>query len=308
MEQVLKQLRRNIFGLPANLPNKFYTPLNATTPKLKETNYYYLQGYQAALENTDADVLGRWLTTVPAEFSGFAAEGIGTGLTLLDYLTPWRRYRLQAFLDGPGAPHLIMVYGGIGFPFAWLHHISWWPFEIIDTPLRWLVINGYGFCMGFSAGDVYVKKQARPISLSGYEHRAFDQGLARSFWFVTETDIEQIAQIINTFLPTRHVDLWRGVGLACALAGGGNQQTIEKLKAVATPYLPQLAQGAANAAMVRHLGHNPAEHTDLACRVLCHMSAADAAKLALAATENLPPDGVNPAFEICLQRIEAHFT
>ena len=67
-----------------------------TNPALKAADDYTRQGLFVALEDTDVNALRDWLTTVPPEVAGFAAEGVGIGLTLLDYFTPWRRYRLQA--------------------------------------------------------------------------------------------------------------------------------------------------------------------------------------------------------------------
>ena len=59
-----------------------------------------------------------------------------------------------------------------------------------------------------------------PDHIDGYMKRAFDQGLARSLWFVKKADVRVIKETISTFSADRHADLWSGVGSACAYTGG----------------------------------------------------------------------------------------
>lgn len=307
MEQLYSQLNQNIFSSSANRSSWFHQSFNFKSPNLEAIKTYYFQGCNIALKGANPTRLDQWLVTIPPEFAGFAAEGISTGLTILDYATPWRRYRLQAFLTGPGAPHIYMACAGAGLAFAWFHHFSRWPLDLLDSILRWFVFDGYGFNEGVINWDLYGKKQARPITLVGYEYRAFDHGLGRSIWFKMDADVTQIPHTIKTFDHTRQGDLWKGVGIACSLAGGVTRPAIETLKSAAGPYQSRLAQGAVCAAHARQVGGNPVEHTDLACRILCGMPAEDAANIALTALDNLPPDGNNPAYEIWMQRIEAKF-
>jgi uncharacterized protein YuzE len=58
------------------------------------------------------------------------------------------------------------------------------------------------------------------------------------------------------------------------------------------------------AAQVRVRGGNPAAHTELACRLLCGLSAAETAALTDETLIDLPPDGEIPAFEIWRRRIQ----
>jgi hypothetical protein len=61
------------------------------------------------------------------------------------------------------------------------------------------------------------------------------------------------------------------------------------------------------AAKARQQVGNPASHNDIACEVLCGLSSKEAAHLADLALQNLPTDGVEPAYEIWRQRIEEQF-
>src|ERR1039457_1019400 len=84
--------------------------------------------------------------------------------------------------------------------------------------------------------------------VAGSPRRAFDQGLGRSLWFVEGADASRIAAAISSFPKARQPDLWSGVGLACAYAGGRDQAHLELLRETAGPYVAQVAQGAAFAA------------------------------------------------------------
>lgn len=230
-------------------------------------------------------------------------------LTLLDHLMPWRignlGSRLQSFLVGPGAVHIYMVHVGAGWAFARLPWRIRWPPQWLDPLLGWLAVDGYGFHQGYFAWPRYIRKQIRPANLSGYAGRVFDQGLGRSLWFVEGATVPQIVHTIAEFAPGRHADLWSGVGLACAYAGGVDEEQIINLRSAAGPFLSCLAQGAAFAAKARQRAANPAPHTDLTCQLFCGIAADTAASITDHALTNLPEDGREPAYEVWRQRIQS---
>jgi hypothetical protein len=98
--------------------------------------------------------------------------------------------------------------------------------------------------------------------------------------------------------------LWSGIGLACAYAGGVDGEAIQVLVAASKKYRPQLAQGAAFAAKTRQLAGNPAGHTELACQIICNVSAENAAQITDAALMDLPGEDAQPAYEVWRHRIQ----
>ncbi len=288
----------------------FHEGATVARHRLEQSGRTFLQGYHAALEKDDLKTLNLRLSSMDLEFRGFAFEGAAMGLALLDSLTPWRKNRWQAFVRGPGAAHMYMVHVGVGWVIArlpWLRRQIERPLERLDPLLRWLAIDGYGFHEGYFHWPRYVRDQAISDRLTGYARRAFDQGLGRSLWFVEGADVGRIPATIETFDSTRHADLWSGVGLACAYAGGIDRAAVELLRTAAGEFLPQLAQGAAFAAKARQKAGNPVPHTELACQVFCNMSANEAASITDAALENLPPDHLEPSYEVWRRRIQAQF-
>ena len=302
----IARLRRRLFGLsPDQVTFRvrgFHEGEAAVRVRLERVGEVFLHGYHAALEETDADALALHLGSVENELSGFAFEGAAMSLALLDLLALQKR-RWRRFAYGPGSAHIYMVHVGYGWALARLRRRVERPPSWLDPLLGWLVIDGYGFHEGYFYPQRYVVERTVPTRLSGYARRVFDQGLGRSLWFVEGADVIRIPQVIGAFPPSRQADLWSGVGLACAYAGGVDRLSIQALRDAAGRHRLQMAQGAAFAAKARQRAGNPAWHTELACEVLCGTPAEQAARWTDAAQEGLRPDGPRPMYEVWRLRI-----
>lgn len=274
--------------------------------RLEAIGTTFLLGYNAAIEERDLSMLVKQLNSIDGEVRGFAFEGAAMGLTLLDGLAPWGRSRLPGFIAGPGASHVYMVHVGMGWAIA---RLPWLRFNLKKYLQRlhplfcWLTLDGYGFHEGYFNWPRYVEKQQVPRRLSAYALRAFDQGLGRSLWFVEGADVERIGVTIEKFAPSRRADLWSGIGLACAYAGGASANAIEAVRKAAASHSPHLAQGAAFAAKARQLAGNPVDHTEMACRILAGLPASQAAAITDEALKDLPVDSKQPAYEVWRERI-----
>ena len=273
--------------------------------RLERVGTEFLAGYHAGLEESSVAALAiRLNSTVEAGYRGFAFEGAAMSLTLLDRLH-LARSRFGEFLQGPGEPHIYMLHVGAGWAVArlpWLRRDPLRATRRFDPLLRWLALDGYGFHEGY-----FHWPRVSPL-LAGYAQRAFDQGLGRSLWFVESMDPGRIAATIDSFPLARRPDLWAGVGLACAYAGGGSFESACRLRDAATGEWMHLAQGAAFAAEARRRAGNPSEEGDIACRALCGMPANEAAAIAREEMAGLPRDGETPAYEIWRGRIRDRMT
>jgi len=267
----------------------------------------FVRGYHAALE-IDPPALAERLDLEPVAARGWAYEGAGMALTLLDILTGWRQGRLRRLLAGAGDDHLYIVHVGAGWVLGRLPISPSRLLARLDPVAGWLALDGYGFHEGFFHTRTAVACQRVPRKLSGYARRGFDQGLGRSLWFVAGADAGRIAAAVAAFPRERRPDLWSGVGLACGYAGGISAEEIDELRRAAGPCVPELAQGVAFAAEARErAGHTPGS-TELACQILCATSAAAAAAVVRAAGRDLPPDGEVPAFEVWRRRIQSRLS
>ena len=275
--------------------------------RLEHIGATFLVGYNAAIDRDGPAATASHLETVDLEMRGFAYEGASMGFALMDYLLPWKKDRLRAFLDGPASAHAYMVYVGAGWALARLHRSIGPVIRSLDPMVRWLVVDGYGFCEGFFNWRKYVVDRAAPRGVNGYARRAFDQGLGRCLWFVECAEADRIVATIGRFRTSRRSDLWSGVGLAATYAGGVDRNVLENLRARSGEYRLALAQGAVFAAKARQRAGNPAEHTELACQVFCGASADVTARVADDTMETSGSNGTEPAYELWRRRIQSRF-
>ena len=303
-----RRFRRLLFGLApdeASFARRGFRGVGeAAQAKLEQIGAIFLHGYHATLDDPSPSALVPRLEQVESEIRGFAYEGAAMSLALLDCLTPWDGSRIERFLKGGAGHHIYMVYVGMGWAWARLRRRSEPLLTRFDPLLCWLAVDGFGFHEGFFHGPRFIERQ-KPPHLAGYAARAFDQGLGRSLWFVEGAGVERIIARLRQFPTARQSDLWSGVGLACAYAGGVDRASLERLKDAAGPYLPQVAQGVVFAAQARKRAGIPAPHTALACEVLCRRRAPEAASLADEAERQLDAaEGELPRYESWRHRIQ----
>jgi hypothetical protein len=197
-----------------------------------------------------------------------------------------------------------MMHVGLGWALARLRRSVGPQLAQLDSLLGWLVVDGYGFHEGYFNWPRYVEQRAMPTNLQGYALHVFDQGLGRSMWFVKGADVAAIARAVNAFPAARHDDLWSGVGLACAYAGGCGRGAVESLLARAKGHFPALAQGVAFAAKTRRRAANLTAHTEIVSRLICGLSADSLAAITDAALEHLSEEDGLPAYEVWRRRIQ----
>jgi len=309
---LLGQARRRFLGLSpteASFTKRgFVAREDEARRRLEQIGVTFLSGYHAALEETTFIRLARRLSMVESDLRGFAFEGAATGLALLDCVTPWRKDRWRTFTERIAEPHIYMMHVGLGWALARLRRSLTPHLAQLDSLLGWLVVDGYGFHEGYFSWPRYVEQQTMPTQLNGYERHVFDQGLGRSVWFVKGADVAAIASAINAFPFARRDDLWSGVGLACAYAGGCGRGAIQSLRTAAHAHLPALAQGVAFAAKTRHRAANLNIHTETVCRLICGHSAETVAAITDAALDDLREENGLPAYEVWRRRIQDKLT
>lgn len=309
-------IRRALFGIPlaeTTFARRGFQPTtSAAQARLEGIGATFVEGYHAALEDDDPHRLADRLNDVAPTLRGFAFEGAGMGLAIADFAAPWRASRWRAFVDGPGDPHRYVVHVGLGWALARLPFGAARTLARVDPLLRWLVLDGYGFHQGYFHAERFITRLETPLAQGGwaqdaYAGRALDQGLGRSLWFALGGDVARVTAQIETFPPDRRADLWSGIGLATAYAGGVDQSGLETLLWAAGRNWTHVVQGTAFAAKaMARAGASPA-HTALACDVVCDLSVEAAAGITDDALVDLSADDAVPAYETWRARIRQRF-
>jgi enediyne biosynthesis protein E3 len=304
---IFGKVLRPLFGVSREEATAFGEGDSKAALRLETVVDMVTKGCHMALQTSDFDTLMSRLHAVEPELRGYAYEGTGTGLMALDCLLPWKN-RTKAFIDGPGSPYIYALHIGAGLALARLRRRPEKFLARLDPVVGWIALDGYGFHEGFFSRQRYVEEQVVPKHLSRYGRRVFDHGIGRSIWFVAGANVEQVAATVATFAEERRADIWSGVGLGCGYTGGVDRAALQTLVRVVGPYRSQLAVGVAIGAHARKLAGSPASYAELACDVVCGISYDTAAHLVEIAYQDLPTDGVKPAYEIWRQRIEAQVT
>lgn len=257
---------------------------------LESAGNAFLDGFAVAAATPSSDSAAAGLEQLSAPVRGFAYEGAGMALAVLETMRPVKG-QLHRFLTGPGSAHIYMAYVGVGWGLARLPKALWRrPVAAVSDPvLGWLVLDGYGFHEAYFDTARFVRGHQRATKLSWYGHTdddavqsVFDQGVGRALWFVCGADPQQLASTLAGFQPDRRADLISGLGLAATYAGGCHADTLAALRELAGPHAAQLGQGAVFAAETRSRAGNVGQHTEAACVALAGISVAEAVELAAA--------------------------
>lgn len=292
----------------------FPAALGDAARRLEAVPQSVVVGFEWGIEVRDLWEIERRLELVEPEMRGFAYEGAAMAFTVRDSMAGGRGHRTRDLLAGPGVPHIFLTYIGIGFAMAWLPRPLWkWVLpDLTGTPyyptMSWLAVDGYGFDRAYFDTDSWVTGQRRPPAYPwrgrpDYFLRAVDQGVGRALWFIHGGRPVDVAASAGAFAALRQPDLWSGVGLAAAFAGGCSAEALREMTRSAAEHRPHVAQGAVFAAKARHFSGFVPEHTEVATRALAGMSVAAAAALADdVAVGGFPPTG-EPDYEIWRKRI-----
>ncbi|MET0417995.1 MAG: DUF1702 family protein [Actinoplanes sp.] len=291
----------------------FTVKSEAAVERLETVGKSFLAGYGAAAATGRPSDVEAELAGLSDTYRGFAYEGAGMALGVLDGLPFGHTHHVRDFLAGPGAPHIYMVYVGVGWAMARVPRFRWSKLYAPDPLLRWLVLDGYGFHQAYFHTQRYVHEHYRderfPWPADGpswHTGRVIDQGIGRASWFVGGADPQRVAALLDAFPESRRPDLYSGAGLAATYAGGVTREELERFAELAGPYRGEVAQGSAFAAAARLKAGLVVPYNELATQVLCGTDVASASAVTDYAREGLTDTDV-PAYATWRERITAAF-
>lgn len=273
----------------------FPVAASAATERLEAVPQAVICGFEWGIQARDQWEVERRLSLVEPEVRGFAYEGATMAFTVLDAMG--RGHRARDLLLGPGRPHIFLAYIGMGFAMARLPRPLWKKvvpqldgLEYYPT-MSWLAVDGYGFDRAYFDTRRWVDAQRVPAAypwegLPGYFLRAVDQGIGRALWFICGAQVPDVAAAVGRFASERQADLWSGVGLAAAFAGGCDPAGLVALRRAAGESMAELALGVVFAVKARSYAGFLPDHTGAACVALSGLSVEAAVALA---------DGTRPA-------------
>jgi hypothetical protein len=282
----------------------FHRGREVMVDRLERVGASFVAGYRAALYSGPEGADVAILDAAAPELRGFVAEGAAMGSAVADFASIGGQ-RLGHWLSRTDARFSYLTHVGVGWAMARLPFSRDRLFRRLDPVHAWLAIDGLGFHdTYFTAPRVLAGWQRER---QGYGRRAWHQGVGRALWFVSCGEVARAAGLIERhFAPALHGDLWAGLGLAIAYAGGPGPEELAEARVLAGPLAGDLGQGAVfgAAAHVRH-GFVP-DHADLAVRMLAGLSAAGAAALADTARARVTADVEGPERGVSTRGVPAY--
>ncbi|MEU6037060.1 DUF1702 family protein [Actinomadura sp. NPDC047616] len=287
-------------------------------PHLEAIPQSVVCGFEWGIEGRGEWELERLLSLTDPELRGFAYEGATMACTVLDVMPGRRRDRTRRLLTGPGERHIFLAYIGIGFAMARLPRALWGK-VIPDLPgsayypaMTWLAVDGYGFDRAYFDTARWVGRQEIPAAypwqgFPDYFPRTLDQGVGRALWFIHAARVPDVAAAVRRFAASRRADLWSGVGLAAAFAGGCGREGFDALAREAGDHRPELAQGAVFAAKARSYAGFVPWHTGAAIEAMAGMPVQGAVDLADRSAVDSDGGGPVPDYELWRRNVQAHF-
>ena len=317
-------LKRRLLGLsPIEVTaerRRFQVDCPEKQRRIEAIGSYFLKGYHAALECSYSDQLFDTLSTEPPDYQGFAYEGAAMGAALLDRLLPWRTGQYAEFLGSTRNAFPYLTHVGLGWALARIPGGMQRYCKTLTTPgsittkaasghslLACLALDGYGFHQSFFAWEKYVKAKVEPRFLPSEALPVFRQGVGRSLSFVLGMNSDRIALAITRFPSSQQADVWSGVGLALAYAGGLSGQEVGQLLNHAAVNAAALAQGVAFAAKARHRGGYVPEHTRLVCELVWRQPVERVAEITDETLNEVPLATMLSAYANWRERIRQRF-
>lgn len=297
----------------------FPVTASAATARLEAIPQTVVCGFEWGIDARSMWEVERRLDIVEPELRGFAYEGVTMAFTVLDAMGPGRGARTRDLLTGPGQPHIFLAYIGIGFAMARLPRPLWKKVlpdlsgSSFYPTMTWLAVDGYGFDRAYFDTPSLVDRQRIPpaypwLGSPEYFPRAVDQGIGRALWFIHGAQVTAVAAAVGKFASSRQADLWSGVGLAAAFAGGAEADALTWLCQAAGEHACQLFQGAVFAATARAYSGVVPEHTNAAVLALTGLPVSDAVTLGVQTSVETSASRSTPAYELWRQNIRSHFT
>jgi hypothetical protein len=246
---------------------------------------------------------------VPPERLGFAHEGIGMGLTLLDEIRDRQRVpRLFARCIGT---YDFFVPLGVGFALArmpWVGGAVERRATRLPTPYEGLVLNGFGFHQALFRSGGVLARTPRPRGVSPDGLICFDHGVGRAIWFMCGGAPQRIRESIAEFPADRHEALWAGLGTACAFAGSAYPDgaayaaVLSTLDGYLGPHRGVFQVGVVVAAELARRTRQPSGWVARAAETFLGLTEAEAGAVADRAWKDAHAEGADPAPYVLYRR------
>jgi len=233
--------------------------------------------------NSDRSHLIDHLESSENEFRSVAYEAASMELAIADLSGGTELKNWQLFAQKNSVKHSAQIHAGLGWALAQQNKPLFEIPEKIIPLERGRVLDGYGYYDGMFRQRQTIKNKKIPEGIDSVSLHAYDQGVGRSLWYISQGETDKLKSMITVFPATRHPALWRGIGVATAYVGGFNETDLNSVFSLASDNQVSLMIGICLAARARSKAGAMTHDTEMACNICCKMSATKAAELTIKA-------------------------
>ncbi|MEO8768622.1 MAG: DUF1702 family protein [Ferruginibacter sp.] len=271
--------------------------------RMEKIRAIFQYGMSVSMDESDMNLLDEELKSTENEFRSIAYEAAAMQLATKDISINKSFDHWRLFMQGPGVKHLTQTHVGLGWAMA-QQQFPVFPFiETLEPLMQCRVIDGYGYYEGIFRKRRSIGGQEIPLALENKFLHAYDQGLGRSIWYICKGSCEKITKMVESFPSSRHKDLWRGIGTACAYVGGFDENLLNQLLLSSTDYRTQLSIGAALVSRSRTEACSYTRYIDMACRVWSNCTGEEAFNITVK-TEPLLSEKISDPCKAWITNIE----
>ena len=235
-------LRYRLSQLLPDFPTSQQDELNPlVVERITSARSAFIHGYQAALK-ASRENLPILLKSLPFQKMGFALEGAAMATTMMDELSNSQDKFLTALLHERSETEIVFCAIGIGCATARLRKSPQWIPRCMDIHYKPAVADGYGFHQGFFNSQRFTGNRIHGKIGELKDH--YYIGLGRALWFAHLGCGENIALDISKMPQNQRIQLWRGVGTACAFTG--NREYADAIMSAAEGFANKLWEGLEN--------------------------------------------------------------
>jgi len=249
-------------------------PINASA-KMEYIQRVFLRVQDFMQKDHELEELMSFLDSEPPEFRSVAYESASMEIGMRDLSSTKELNNWKLFYQRAADVHTFHMEIGLGWAFAKVEIPVDAYLKSLEPVMSRMIFDGIGYYHGLFKGRRTVKSQLLPEGFEEQELSGFDQGLGRRLWYIAKGEVQEAADLIQSFQATRHHDLWRGVGIACGYVGGNRKADMELLLDLSGSCKKQLQKGIALAAMSRKASDSVSEDIEQACEIICGMPLMD---------------------------------
>lgn len=240
------------------------------------------------------------------EFRSVAYESASMCIALSDLKEDSELKKWKVFLKESAGKHDTQIHIGLGWALAQQSLVPESVLPLLEPMMRYRVLDGYGYYDGFFRKRKSIIAQQKPDFDEAVASRAYDQGLGRSIWYLSQGELEAAQRILDGFPAERQTDLWRGFGIAVGYVGGLNESSLKEILSASGKFKPQLAAGVAMSILSRQVAGFLPQGIEPMCKAICRLDVNTVWKNNETIRSKMALSD-NSAYEKCIQQLETLF-